>query len=83
MVNASRHSQAASIAVYLEVDDATAAIFVRDRGVGFCHDDVGPDRHGLAESIRGRMERHHGSAVVRTAPGEGTEVQLSVPRTGT
>jgi signal transduction histidine kinase len=26
------------------------------------------------------MERHGGSAVVRAAPGQGTEIELSLPR---
>ena len=39
------------------------------------------DRHGLADSIRGRMDRHGGSVKLRTALGEGTEVQLTMPRT--
>ncbi|HEX4777363.1 MAG TPA: PspC domain-containing protein [Acidimicrobiia bacterium] len=83
MVNASKHSRAASIAVYVEVDAAEASVFVRDRGVGFSLDDVAADRHGVAQSITGRMERYHGCAVVRTAPGAGTEVRLTMPRGGT
>jgi len=44
------------------------------------HPDLVPDdRHGLADSIRGRMTRHGGTCKVRTAPGEGTEVQLAMP----
>jgi signal transduction histidine kinase len=41
---------------------------------------VDEDRRGIAESIRGRMERVGGSAVVTSAPGEGTEVELRLPR---
>ncbi len=80
MVNASKHSRASSVAVYVEVDPVQASVYVRDRGIGFCPGDVPADRHGLAQSVAGRMERHHGRAVVRSAPGEGTEVQLTMPR---
>jgi signal transduction histidine kinase len=80
MVNASKHSRAASVAVYVEVDAAEASVFVRDRGVGFSLGDVPADRHGLAQSVTGRMERAHGCATVRSAPGAGTEVQLTMPR---
>lgn len=80
IVNAAKHSGADSVAVYMEVDNGTAAVFVRDRGVGFDPDDVGADRHGLAESITGRMRRHDGQAVIRSTPGTGTEVQLTMPR---
>ena len=38
------------------------------------------DRHGIAESIRGRLERAGGSASVVSTPGEGTEVELRIPR---
>ncbi len=78
IVNAAKHAQVEEISVYAEVEDGTASVFVRDRGVGFDQKDVGTDRRGLAESIRGRMERHGGTATVRSRPGEGTEVELTV-----
>jgi signal transduction histidine kinase len=53
-------------------------VFVRDRGRGFDESTVPPDRLGVRNSIRDRMQRHGGSATIRTAPGEGTEVRLSV-----
>jgi signal transduction histidine kinase len=53
---------------------------VRDRGRGFDPESVPADRKGLAESIRARVARHGGSATVRSAPGEGTEVSLTMPR---
>ncbi|MGH8966295.1 MAG: histidine kinase, partial [Actinomycetes bacterium] len=55
-------------------------IFVRDRGKGFDPATVPADRHGLADSIRGRMERNGGELRLRTGPGEGTEVHLRMPR---
>jgi signal transduction histidine kinase len=55
-------------------------VFVRDTGGGFDVDAVPADRQGIAGSIVGRMERHGGSAVVRSAPGEGTEVELRLSR---
>ena len=79
MVNAAKHSGAPEISVYAEIENGTAAVFVRDRGSGFDQALVPDDRHGLAESIRGRMERHGGKATVRSTPGEGTEVELQMP----
>ena len=55
-------------------------LFVRDRGRGFDPAAVPGDRKGLAESIRARVARHGGSVTVRSAPGEGTEVSLTMPR---
>jgi signal transduction histidine kinase len=41
---------------------------------------VPEDRQGIAQSIRARMTRSGGSAVIRSAPGQGAEVELSMPR---
>ena len=85
MVNAAKHAGVEEISVYAEVDDpgdapGTVAVFVRDRGCGFDPDTVPDDRHGLADSIRARVERQGGTVRVRTTPGEGTEVALTLPR---
>jgi len=56
------------------------SVFVRDRGRGFDPDAVSSDRKGLAESVHARMCRRGGSARVRSAPGQGTEVSLTMPR---
>ena len=79
MTNAAKHSGAGSVDVYAEATHAGVEIFVRDRGAGFAPDLVAEDRHGIRSSIVGRMERHGGSASVRSTPGEGTEVRLSLP----
>ena len=80
MVNAAKHSGAARIDVYAEVDDATTAVFVRDTGSGFEADAVPTDRRGLRDSVTARIERVGGTVSVRTTPGEGTEVELRLPR---
>jgi len=48
--------------------------------LGFDPDHVPADRRGVRESIVGRMERHGGRAVLHTAPGEGTEIELVMKR---
>ena len=68
-----------SVSVYAEVEPKKVTVFVRDRGAGFRLEDVLADRRGIAESIRGRMQRHGGRAEIRSAPGEGTEVELGMP----
>ena len=78
--NAAHHAGVASVDVYLEVEPQQAALFVRDRGKGFDPASVDPDRRGLVESIQGRMTRAGGRAEVRSSLGEGTEVELTVPR---
>jgi signal transduction histidine kinase len=80
VVNAAKHAEVSEVSVYAEVEPDRVTIFVRDRGKGFDESTVPADRHGLADSIRGRMERNGGELRLRTAPGEGTEVQLHMPR---
>ena len=79
-VNAAKWSGADQVSVYAEVEPDTVMLYVRDRGRGFDPEVVPGDRQGIAQSIRARMARFGGSAVVRSAPGEGAEVQLSMPR---
>jgi signal transduction histidine kinase/phage shock protein PspC (stress-responsive transcriptional regulator) len=79
MTNAAKHSGAGTVDVYAEATSGGVDIFVRDRGVGFDPTQVAEDRQGVRGSIVGRMERHGGSASVRSVPGEGTEVRLSLP----
>jgi signal transduction histidine kinase len=40
---------------------------------------VPADRHGLSESIEGRLARAGGRATIASVPGEGTEVELRIP----
>ena len=79
MVNAAKHSGVDSISLYAEVEPDVLSVFVRDRGVGFDPDEIADDRHGVRGSILDRMHRHGGTAEVRSAAGEGTEVRLSIP----
>ncbi|MGI9556949.1 MAG: sensor histidine kinase, partial [Solirubrobacterales bacterium] len=80
MMNAARLSGASSVDAYLEVEEGRITCFVRDRGTGFDLAAIPADRHGVTDSIIGRMARHGGSADVRTAPGDGTEVKLTIVR---
>jgi signal transduction histidine kinase len=79
-VNAAKWSGADQVSVYAEVEPDTVMLYVRDRGRGFEPDAVPEGRQGIAQSIRARMARCGGTALVRSAPGEGAEVQLSMPR---
>jgi signal transduction histidine kinase len=79
-VNAAKWSGASVVSLYAEVEPDKLEVAVRDRGKGFDPDSVPGDRKGLAESIHGRMNRHGGTALVNSAPGEGTKVTLTLPR---
>ena len=80
MTNAAKFSGGDEIDVYAEVTDDEVAVFVHDRGAGFDRRLVPPDRHGLAESIEGRIARAGGWASITSEPGKGTEVELRLPR---
>jgi signal transduction histidine kinase/phage shock protein PspC (stress-responsive transcriptional regulator) len=80
VTNAAKHAGTGRVDVYAEVTAGAVDVFVRDRGAGFTVDDVPEDRYGVRRSILDRMERHGGKAEIRSAPGEGTEVRLHLPR---
>lgn len=76
VLNAAKHA-GGSISVYAEVDEEIH-VYVRDRGPGFVLDEVPADRHGIADSMKGRMQRSGGSCEIRTDD-RGTEVTLVLP----
>lgn len=86
LVNAAKFANTQLISVYAEVlrpaesiHGPAVSLYVRDRGSGFDLATVTPDRHGIADSIVGRVERVGGTASVRSSAGVGTEVQMAVP----
>lgn len=78
MMNAAKHSGADRVSVFAEASEAQVDIFVTDQGKGFDVDGVDDDRQGIAESIKGRMHRHGGTAKVDSESGVGTEVHLTI-----
>lgn len=79
LVNAARHAKVQTVSLYAEVEPEQVSVFVRDRGTGFDLSAVDEHRHGVRGSIIGRMRRHGGRAEIRSEPGEGTEVRLTLP----
>jgi len=83
LVNAAKFSGVMHLSMYCEWSHDQLTVFVRDRGKGFDLDLVDADRRGIRDSIIGRTRGVGGTAQVRTALGEGTEVELRLPvRTG-
>ena len=78
-VNAAKHSGREIVDVYAEVTPADVELFVRDRGPGFDPETVADQRMGVRGSIFARMQRHGGTAVIRSEAGYGTEVRLRMP----
>ncbi|MGI9648925.1 MAG: sensor histidine kinase [Acidimicrobiia bacterium] len=80
LTNAAKFSGDDELAVYCEVIGMEARIFVRDRGQGFDPSAVEEDRKGIRESIVGRVKRRGGDAFIRSSPGTGTEIELTIAR---
>jgi signal transduction histidine kinase len=78
--NAAKWSGAGSVSIFTEVEGQRVSIFVRDRGAGFDRHAVAPDRRGISGSIEERMRRQGGASAIRSRPGQGTEVELVMPR---
>lgn len=76
--NAVRHG-APPVSVYVEVRPEAVEAFIKDSGEGFDPASIAADRHGVRDSIVGRMRRTGGNATIRRLA-RGTEVTLSVPR---
>ncbi len=70
--------------VLLDADDDEVRVSIRDEGPGIPEGRLGAaeeaGRLGLAQSVIGRIRDLGGSAEVTSAPGQGTEVELTVPR---
>lgn len=79
-INAARWSGADQISIYAEVEDDALSLFVRDQGRGFDPAAVPADRQGIALSIRQRIAQRGGAVAIKSILGEGTEVQLTMPK---
>jgi signal transduction histidine kinase len=70
--------------IFLEDEPDRVTVTVRDDGVGMepgrLEEAVREGRLGVHASVRGRLAEVGGTATVRSAPGQGTEVELVVPR---
>jgi two-component sensor histidine kinase len=71
-------SDGGPVRLYAEIERGSARVFIDDRGPGFDADSIPAERRGVRESIIGRMERYGGKAEIRSAPDDGTEVELTM-----
>lgn len=81
--NVGRHADGRAW-VLLEDEGALVRVSVRDAGPGIppgrLAEAAEQGRLGVAQSIRGRMADLGGTATITSAPGEGTEIELTLPR---
>ena len=81
LTNVRRHALATEVEVKLETTGQTVAMLVKDNGQGFTPSDPETSNsgyHGL-KIIRERAEGLGGSVDISTAPGEGTEIKVTLP----
>ncbi|WP_344081656.1 ATP-binding protein [Luedemannella helvata] len=70
--------------VLIEDEPGEVTVTVRDDGAGMAHgrldEAAGDGRLGVARSIRGRVRDLGGAVTITSAPGDGTEVEIRIPR---
>jgi len=87
LINVAKHGRTKKATIHVRLDDGVLQIVVADQGAGFDASAVGPaSRSGYAArrgfglfSIQERMVSLNGSFDLRTEPGKGTRVALTVP----
>jgi signal transduction histidine kinase len=84
LTNARKHSRASSVCVTFAAQDGRAQVTVQDDGCGFAPAEVHDDSaRGVGLRVmRERADEIGGALVVRSAPGEGTQVVVTVPLRG-
>ena len=80
LANAARHG-APPVTLYAELSDSGADVSVRDHGEGFDLASIPADRHGVRDSIIGRIHGCGGEVTFKRRD-PGTEVQIRVPLGG-
>ncbi len=78
--NAVRHAQATEVTLALEELEQRITLSVTDNGRGFLFQEAHRP-HGLGlRSMQERIQELHGSFTLRTNPGQGTQVVVSLPQ---
>jgi signal transduction histidine kinase len=79
LTNILRHAGTDDAELTVLAESDGVSVMITDAGSGFDLEDIGPDRIGLAGSVRARIEEAGGSVRVFARPGVGTTILLTVP----
>ena len=77
--NIFRHARASKVEIGLAFDDGTVALAISDDGVGMGESEPGARIGYGMGNLRERVEGLHGTLAVRSEPGEGTSIHVTVP----
>lgn len=79
LVNVAKHSGVSEAEVAMHSTGTEVMIMIIDGGQGFDPEQVGADRLGIRNSIRGRIESVGGSVQIWAGIGKGTSIVMNVP----
>jgi anti-sigma regulatory factor (Ser/Thr protein kinase) len=79
LVNVLRHSGETRAEVAVFDSESEVSVMVIDAGRGFTESDNGPDRLGIRQSVRQRIDQIGGSVQIWSTPGRGTSIMIRVP----
>ena len=82
-MNVARHAKASEVIISLQQQKGAVSLTVQDNGTGIesWQNANRPGSHGLT-IMRERAEAFGGNLKVKSVPGQGTTVQVSIPITG-
>ena len=80
LTNVARHAEASEVNIRVGIEGDALRVMIDDDGKGFDPAQVGPRRRGLV-GMRERVELLGGTLSMRSALGEGTHIEVSLPLT--
>jgi signal transduction histidine kinase len=78
IANALRHASATKILLRLEYLEDALQLTIEDDGIGFLPEEAASGGFGI-EGIRSRVQTVSGTVLVRSSPGNGTQVLINTP----
>lgn len=79
ILNAVRHSRASELRLALTSNGETCQASLRDNGVGFDLGSAEGSHHYGLKGMKERIRKIGGELTISSAPGQGTEIKITVP----
>ena len=79
LVNVLRHSGLTRAEIAVFDSESDVSVMVIDAGLGFSEAEIAPDRLGIRQSVRQRIEQVGGVVQIWSTPGRGTSIMIRVP----